>query len=236
MDFPCTDLPRRGTHYDAGVTATGPFASGSPPPALDLKRVIDVTLASVLLACLSPLLFLVAIAVRMDSRGSALFRQRRIGLDQRPFTIVKFRSMVANAESEPHRQYIAKLAAEDAPGDDGELRKLTNDPRVTRVGAFIRRTSIDELPQLFNVLAGDMSLVGPRPAIDYELEFYRPYHFERFGVRPGMTGLWQISGRNQIGLMGMLDIDVEYARWHGILGDLLILIRTPGALARGRAA
>jgi lipopolysaccharide/colanic/teichoic acid biosynthesis glycosyltransferase len=86
------------------------------------------------------------------------------------------------------------------------------------------------------VLAGDMSLVGPRPAIDYELEFYRPYHFERFGVRPGMTGLWQISGRNQIGLMGMLDIDVEYARSHGILGDLLILIRTPGALVHGRAA
>ncbi|MFZ0042036.1 MAG: sugar transferase, partial [Solirubrobacteraceae bacterium] len=118
---------------------------------------------------------------------------------------------------------------------DGKLRKLTNDPRVTRVGAFIREKSIDELPQLLNVLTGDMSLVGPRPALDYELEHYQPEHFERFNVRPGMTGLWQVSGRSRVGLMGMLDLDVQYARHHGVVRDLSILLRTPAALA-GRSA
>ncbi len=197
----------------------------------------DRVLAGGILVCLSPLLLAVAIAVKRDSAGPALFRQRRIGLDQRPFTMLKFRSMVANASPEAHRNYIAQLAEEDVAGGGGAgMRKLTADPRVTRVGAFIRRTSIDEWPQLLNVLAGDMSLVGPRPAIEYELEFYRPEHFERFNVRPGMTGLWQVSGRNQIGLSGMLDLDVEYARHHGFLRDLRIMLRTPTAVLKSRTA
>jgi exopolysaccharide production protein ExoY len=132
-----------------------------------------------------------------------------------------------------HRHFIARLA--ETGGDCG-LKKLVEDPRVTRVGRFLRRTSVDELPQLLNVVAGHMSLVGPRPAIAYELEHYYPAHFDRFAVRPGLTGLWQVSGRNALGFSEMLDLDSEYTRSVGPVADLRILARTPAALLSRRAA
>jgi lipopolysaccharide/colanic/teichoic acid biosynthesis glycosyltransferase len=136
--------------------------------------------------------------------------------------------MQAGAPTALHESLIQELASDSAARPS--LQKLTGDPRVTRVGAFLRRWSIDELPQLFNVLSGDMSLVGPRPAIPYELEVYRPGHDDRFRVRPGLTGLWQVSGRSQLGLLDMLDLDAEYARQPSMATDLRILAKTPLAL------
>jgi len=140
----------------------------------------------------------------------------------------KFRSMRTDADPEIHRRYIEQLVKGEAP--EQGLKKLVGDPRVTRVGDVLRRTSIDELPQLFNVLAGEMSLVGPRPALDYELEHYLPAHFRRFDVRPGITGLWQVSGRNELNFVEMLDLDVRYVDEMGPRMDLKVLTKTPMAL------
>jgi lipopolysaccharide/colanic/teichoic acid biosynthesis glycosyltransferase len=144
--------------------------------------------------------------------------------------------MSEHATHEPHHRYVTELADEAVERAAGDLRKLTPDPRVTRVGAIIRKTSIDEWPQLLNVLAGQMSIVGPRPAVRYELDLYRPEHFERFNVRPGMTGLWQVSGRNRLGFNEMLELDVEYARCHGLALDIWIVLRTPLAVFRADTA
>jgi lipopolysaccharide/colanic/teichoic acid biosynthesis glycosyltransferase len=142
--------------------------------------------------------------------------------------------MRADASPEMHRAYIERLARGDI-AEDG-LQKLTDDPRVTRLGRFLRRTSLDELPQLINVVRGHMSLVGPRPAIEYELAFYGPQHHERFSVRPGLTGLWQVKGRSELGFREMLDLDVEYASHCGLKTDAEILLRTPRAVLSRRAA
>ena len=197
---------------------------------LALKRATDLLVAIVLVAVLAPALLPIAIAVRLDSPGPALFRQRRVGRRGREFSMLKFRSMAVNAPPELHRRYVEKLFDEKPGPSDSALRKLTGDPRVTRIGAILRRTSIDELPQLLNVLVGQMSLVGPRPAVAYELEHYRPYHYERFAVRPGLTGLWQVSGRGRLGLQTMLDLDVEYVRNRSLMLDLRMLLRTPKAV------
>lgn len=199
------------------------------------KRVLDAVLAAVLLVLLSPVLVIVAIAIRLDSPGPLLFRQERYGRGRKPFVVLKFRSMYEGVSPDAHRRYIARLATADA-GDGPGLKKLVDDPRVTRVGAFLRRASLDELPQLVNVLRGEMSIIGPRPALAYELEFYEPEDYVRFIVRPGLTGLWQVSGRNEIGFRGMLDLDAEYARASTPRLDAMILLRTPLALIRGRAA
>jgi lipopolysaccharide/colanic/teichoic acid biosynthesis glycosyltransferase len=185
------------------------------------------------LVLLSPLLLALALAIVIDSRGPVLFRQARLGRGLTPFTLLKFRTMEVGSSPEVHRQYIAKLAAGEV--DEESLKKLTGDPRVTRVGHFLRRTSLDELVQLVNVLRGDMSLVGPRPALAYELPHYEEPHFERFAVRPGITGLWQVSGRNMLGFTEMLDLDAEYVRSHSLLLDLKILAQTPFAMAKGAA-
>jgi len=207
-----------------------------PPARLPwsrLKRTFDVLFAVVALLALVPLLVIIAVAIKLDSRGPLLFRQRRYGRGMRDFTVLKFRTMVPGARADLHRQYIAVLAraGEDVDG----LKKLTDDPRVTRVGSVLRRFSLDELPQLVNVLTGHMSLIGPRPAIGYELEHYRPRHFERFEVRPGLSGLWQVSGRNEVGFTEMLDLDVEYARNCTFTTDLRVFVRTPFAMVRGAA-
>lgn len=200
------------------------------PGRLAVKRAVDVAATVLLLILLAPLLLLVAVAIRLDTPGPALFRQRRVGRHGREFTVLKFRSMAAGSLPDLHREYIEKLARAKPGPSGGELRKLTQDPRVTRIGALLRRTSIDELPQLLNVLAGQMSLVGPRPAVAYELVHYEPHHFERFQVRPGITGLWQVSGRGRLGLREMLDLDVEYARTHSSTLDLKVLAKTPAAV------
>ena len=192
-----------------------------------VKRAIDVVGSAACLILLSPLFLALTIAVVVDSGRPVLFRQVRLARGLREFRVLKFRTMKLGATSDVHREYIRKLATGDA--DEDSLKKLTGDPRVTRVGRFLRRTSLDELPQLVNVLIGNMSLVGPRPALEYELEHYRPHHFRRFAVKPGMTGLWQVSGRNTLGFTEMLDLDAEYATSSNLLTDVRILVKTPMA-------
>ena len=201
-----------------------------------LKRAIDILLALGLLILLAPLCAVVAVAIRLDSPGPAIFRQRRVGRNGEAFTMLKFRSMLAGATDESHRGFIAALAAGELDAAGGDLWKLTGDRRVTRVGGLIRKASIDEVPQLLNVLAGQMSFVGPRPALEYELDHYSPEDFDRFTVRPGITGLWQVSGRNRLGFKEMLELDLEYVARRSLAYDLALMARTPLAVLRADAA
>jgi lipopolysaccharide/colanic/teichoic acid biosynthesis glycosyltransferase len=199
------------------------------------RRALDMVIAALVLLFLLPLLLVVAALIKLDTPGPVFFRQRRLGKDMRPFTVLKFRTMRTDATSDAHRRYIAQLAQSQDGVDDATLKKLTDDPRVTRVGRTLRRLSIDEIPQLVNVLAGHMALVGPRPAIEYELEHYGLVHFERFSVRPGITGLWQVSGRSALGFKDMLDLDAEYATSATFWTDVRILARTPAAAFKNAA-
>ena len=206
-------------------------------PAL-ARRLIDLSVAGAMIVLLSPLLITVAIAIRLNSRGPALFRQRRVGYGEREFTIFKFRSMRSDADPGGHRDYVtALIKGKAANGGKENLYKLAVDDRITPVGRWIRRWSLDELPQLFNVVSGDMSLVGPRPAIPYEVAEYPSWYLDRFGVKPGLTGLWQVSGRNERTYEEMVRLDIEYAERRSLLLDLSILARTPlTVLARRGAA
>ena len=199
------------------------------------KRTIDIVVAAVALTLALPFVVVVAVLIKLDTPGPVFFRQRRYGRGLEPFTIWKFRTMRAGVSSGLHECYIAALAEGIYDADPG-LKKLTNDPRVTRIGRLLRKTSVDEVPQLLNVLRGEMSLVGPRPALRYELDHYAAAHFDRFLVRPGITGLWQVSGRNSLGFTDMLDLDVAYAHGCGARMDATILLRTPRAVWGARAA
>jgi lipopolysaccharide/colanic/teichoic acid biosynthesis glycosyltransferase len=191
------------------------------------SRVLDVTVAGIVLVVLTPVIAVTAIAVRLSSPGPVLFRQRRLGRGMRPFTVLKFRTMRADADSKLHREYVRSLINTDPePNEQGDLYKLVVDPRVTKVGRFLRSWSIDEVPQLINVLRGEMSLVGPRPVIEYEVEQYPDWYLQRFAVKPGMTGLWQVSGRNERTYEEMIRFDVEYAESRSLWLDLRILART----------
>jgi lipopolysaccharide/colanic/teichoic acid biosynthesis glycosyltransferase len=202
-----------------------------------VKRALDIVLASLLLVVASPLLLLLWCLVRSTSAGPALFRQERVGRDFRLFTMLKFRSMYISNDDRAHRAYVTgMLGAEDAAAPNGELFKLVGDPRVTPLGAWLRRTSLDELPQLINVLHGEMSLVGPRPMLPWEAELLAETYRRRFTVKPGMTGLWQVSGRSRLSMRAALELDVEYARSPSVLADLAILARTVPALFRGGAS
>ena len=203
------------------------------------KRLMDVVLSAVLLLCLLPLLALVALLVVVDSPGPVLFRQQRVGERGRVFTFLKFRSMYPGADQSSHRSYMAKFINGQAEADsrDGDrLYKLVADPRVTRVGRWLRRTSLDELPQLWNVLVGQMSLVGPRPPIPYEVEHYRAEYLQRLAVKPGITGLWQVSGRIRTTFEEMLALDLEYIRRRSLLMDLTILLKTVPTVLLGKDA
>jgi lipopolysaccharide/colanic/teichoic acid biosynthesis glycosyltransferase len=193
-----------------------------------LKRPFDILAAGLCLVLLSPLLALVALIVSATSPGSPIFRQTRIGRGRRPFVLYKFRTMYAGSSDDVHRQYVARLLTEDQPPIGGRrgLFKLEDDPRITPVGRFLRRTSIDELPQLINIIRGDMSLVGPRPLLPFEAELIGPAYSERFLVQPGLTGLWQVSGRNRLTMRQGLDLDVEYVRQRSFASDLAILFKT----------
>jgi lipopolysaccharide/colanic/teichoic acid biosynthesis glycosyltransferase len=202
-----------------------------------VKRALDVALASVLLIVTSPLLLLLWCLVRSTSPGPALFRQERVGRDMRPFTMLKLRSMCVDNDDRTHRAYVVSMLSgeQDVPARNGALYKLVGDPRVTPLGAWLRRTSLDELPQLINVLRGDMSLVGPRPMLPWEAELLTEPYQPRFAVKPGITGLWQVSGRSRLSMRTALELDVEYARRASVLVDLSILARTVPALFRGGA-
>jgi lipopolysaccharide/colanic/teichoic acid biosynthesis glycosyltransferase len=198
-------------------------------------RALDVALSAVLLLVLVPVFLILAAAIRLDSRGRVLYRQRRVGRNQEPFTVNKFRTMHSGVGHETHREFVIGLIAarELAPGethaqrDESNFFKMANDTRVTRVGRFLRKSSLDELPQLWNVLRGDMSLVGPRPPIPYEVEHYPPHWFDR---------LWQVSGRSELGLEEMVALDVEYARRRSLWLNVKILARTVPAVFAGRGA
>ena len=202
-------------------------------------RALDITVALVASLLLAPLLAGLWLLVRWTSPGPGLFRQERLGRNLRPFPMLKLRTMYIRESDQIHREYIAGLlSGEHGPGPRG-LFKLETDPRVTPVGTWLRRTSLDELPQLFNVLKGDMSLVGPRPVLPWEAEMWPsvyPEYKRRFEVRPGMTGLWQVSGRSKLPVEKWLELDAEYVRRRSFVLDLVILARTLPALFRGGAS
>ncbi len=207
-----------------------------------LKRAMDIGGSALALVALSPVFAGIAAAIKLTSKGPVFFCQQRIGQYGEPFVFLKFRSMHVNNDSGIHRQYVRKLIAGTAPanssGENGEkIYKLTRDPRITRVGAFIRKTSLDELPQLLNVLMGEMSLVGPRPPIRYEVEAYDVWHRRRLlEAKPGITGLWQVSGRCRVKFDDMVRLDLHYARYRSPWMDLKILARTPAAVVSGDGA
>jgi lipopolysaccharide/colanic/teichoic acid biosynthesis glycosyltransferase len=202
------------------------------------KRALDLVVASLCLILASPLLVVVAVMVRLTSPGPALFRQTRLGRGQKPFVLYKFRTMYTGCADDVHREYVVQLLTLDQPLTGGRqgLYKLDKDPRITKVGRLLRRTSIDELPQLLNVIRGDMSLVGPRPALPWESELIGPVHSRRFLVSPGLTGLWQVSGRNSLTMREGLDLDIEYVEEQSFTLDLSILARTVPVVVSTRGA
>jgi lipopolysaccharide/colanic/teichoic acid biosynthesis glycosyltransferase len=192
------------------------------------KRLLDILLAASGLLIVAPVMILVAALVRCTSPGPVLFRQVRIGLHEQPFVMLKFRTMRDGCSDEPLRDLnLAELQGSVDPGTSDGIFKLENDPRITAVGRVLRRFSIDELPQLFNVLRGEMSLVGPRPALPWEVELFTPEQRRRHECVPGITGLWQVSGRNRLSMPEMLDLDLLYVERRSTLLDLWILLRTP---------
>jgi lipopolysaccharide/colanic/teichoic acid biosynthesis glycosyltransferase len=203
-----------------------------------LWRTIELALSVSLLVLLLPVLVLIAVAVRLDSAGPALFRQRRVGRELKPFIVNKFRTMHDGVSHDAHRAFVLGLIAgkHPEPRKKGPRFKLVGDERVTRVGRLLRRSSLDELPQLWNVVRGDMSLVGPRPSIPYEVEHYPPHWSARFAVKPGLTGLWQVSGRSELTLEQMAALDTEYVRRRSLWLNLSILARTVPVVLSARGA
>ena len=201
-------------------------------------RVLDIVVAALALGLLAPVLLLIAAIVRVESRGPAIFSQRRVGRHQRPFVVHKFRTMTAGASDDRHREFVHSLIAGSTPPPvEGKPQfKLAGDDRITRVGRFLRGSSLDELPQLWNVLRGDMSLVGPRPPIPYEVDHYPAHWFRRFEVKPGITGLWQVSGRCELTLEQMIELDVEYVERRSLRLNVWILLRTLPAVLSSRGA
>jgi len=205
------------------------------------KRLFDVMLAFVLLVIASPFMLVIAILIKLDSRGGVLYRQKRIGENGKPYSMLKFRSMRADADPSIHQDYVTRLIKENL--DPGQVQengkdslKMEDDPRITRVGRFIRKTSLDELPQFFNVLRGEMSLVGPRPSLPYELEHYQDWHKRRLEALPGLTGLWQVRGRNRVSFDEMVRMDLEYIQHQSIWMDCWILLQTPWVVLSARGA
>jgi lipopolysaccharide/colanic/teichoic acid biosynthesis glycosyltransferase len=201
-------------------------------------RALDVIGAVILLVVLLPVMLVIAAAIRLDSSGPVLFSQRRMGRGLKPFTVHKFRTMHHGVSHDVHRAFVQKLISGDTPTQvDGKPRfKLASDPRVTKVGRILRRSSLDELPQLWDVLRGSMSLVGPRPPISYEVDQYPAHWFARFAVKPGVTGLWQVSGRSELALEEMISLDVQYVQRRSFWLNVWILLRTIPAVLSLRGA
>lgn len=217
------------------------------------KRILDFSIASLALIILSPLIALVAILIKLDSPGPVMFKQDRVSVRRRSqnniaywqkvnFRCYKFRTMVCNADPSLHKSYIKALIDNDSEsmaalqGEATKIRKLTHDPRVTRIGRFLRKSSIDEIPQFINVLKGDMSLVGPRPAIPYEVEMYKPWYCRRLETKPGITGLWQVTARSSCDFDEIVKLDIQYIDQQSFWLDLKILLKTPIAVLFCRGA
>lgn len=206
-----------------------------------VKRALDVIVSLAAIVALAPLLAALCLLTRRVSPGPALFRQERLGRGSRPFTLLKLRTMYCGNSDKLHRDYVTGLASRGQASTAGPrgLLKLESDPRVTPIGAWLRRTSLDELPQLFNVLTGKMSLVGPRPVLPWEAQIWPaayPAYSRRFEVKPGMTGLWQVSGRGRLAAEESIELDAEYVRRRSFGLDLMILARTVPAVLRGGTA
>jgi lipopolysaccharide/colanic/teichoic acid biosynthesis glycosyltransferase len=225
---------QRSTEDSAEGLSTGLWlvpAEGAAPASCSAavavtRRLLDIAVALTLLTVLLPVYLAVVIAIRRDSSGPSIFKQERVGLRGRRFVLLKFRTMHADAASHPHREYVQALIQGHSSSGQGDLYKLTIDPRITKVGRGLRRWSVDELPQLINVLRGEMALVGPRPVIPYETELYPQEYWRRFAVKPGMTGLWQVSGRNTCTYEEMVQLDLEYVNRRSLWFDLKILLKT----------
>jgi lipopolysaccharide/colanic/teichoic acid biosynthesis glycosyltransferase len=203
-----------------------------------VRRCLDIVLGGLALIVLSLPMLAIALLVRAASPGPALFRQTRLGQHGRPFRMLKFRTMTDGCDDEAHRAFVTRLLRDEDPRSDPRgPYKLATDPRITRFGRLLRRTSLDELPQLINVLRGEMSLVGPRPMLPWEADLLGPGDRERFAVPAGMTGLWQVSGRSALTMAQALELDARYARTAGFLLDVGILARTVWTVLvpRGRA-
>lgn len=218
------------------------------------KRILDFSLALLALIILSPLIVLVAILIKLDSPGPIFFKQDRVSVRLRrtynhitywqriTFRCYKFRTMVCNADPSLHKSYIKALIDNDCEsmaalqGENTQIRKLIHDSRVTRLGRILRKSSIDEIPQFINVIKGEMSLVGPRPAIPYEVEMYKPWHYQRLETKPGITGLWQVIGRSSVDFDEMVRLDMLYIQKQSFWFDLKIIFLTPWAILSGRGA
>ena len=217
------------------------------------KRLLDVLVAGSLLLVLLPIMALIALLIVLDTPGPAIFRQKRVGLQPRmvggrrtfevgTFTMFKFRTMYRGNDSEAHRRFVQAYIRNDEEdmaeqqGGDAKVQKLVNDARVTRLGRFLRKTSLDELPQFLNVLRGEMTLVGPRPPIPYEVDMYESWHHRRLWALPGITGLWQVTGRSSVSFDEMVKMDLDYIEQQSLWLDLQILLKTPLAAVRGKGA
>jgi lipopolysaccharide/colanic/teichoic acid biosynthesis glycosyltransferase len=235
----------RGTPSAAAMPSVDPFLAS---PARDVRRVVqdvakrllDVAGSAALLALLAPLFLVVAALVKLTSSGPILYRQQRVGQMMKPFRILKFRTMHQNANDAIHHQFVTSFIKSGPQAQEAGRKgvfKITNDPRVTRVGRVLRKTSLDELPQLWNVLRGDMSLVGPRPPIQYEVDQYQAWHRRRvLEAKPGITGLWQVAGRSRTTFDDMVRLDLRYAKDPTLWTDVKILLATPGAIIAGKGA
>ncbi|MEV0135473.1 sugar transferase [Dactylosporangium sp. NPDC050688] len=201
-------------------------------PRRSMRQFVEALVALAILAALSPVLIVVALAVKWTSEGPMLFRQERLGLHRSTFKIIKFRTMSNKNSDAQHREFVKKMLTSEDDVDGGEqgVYKLVNDPRITPIGGFLRRTSIDELPQLWNVVRGEMSLVGPRPVLAWEADLFPPEAERRFACRPGMTGLWQVSGRSTLDFKAALELDVKYVEKKSVWYDISILWRTVGVV------
>jgi lipopolysaccharide/colanic/teichoic acid biosynthesis glycosyltransferase len=200
------------------------------------KNAFDRVLALLAIVASSPFMAIIALAIRLDSPGGAIFRREQIGENGRKFTAYKFRTMRINSDDHEYKAYLVKYVLKNEPyrtNQDGQpVYKVVNDPRVTRFGALLRKTNLDELPQFFNVLKGEMSLVGPRPDIPFAVEMYKDWHRKRLGVKPGITGLWQVCGRYSLPFEGMVRLDISYIKRQSMLLDAKILLLTVGTILK----
>lgn len=227
-----------GLRIEAAVLGEGVGARKRDCATSRSKRLLDIAASGAGMMLLAIPSAVLAMLIRLDSPGPVLFRQARVGRGGREFEMFKFRTMSDGNCSDAHRDYVRRMIC----GDDGSLRnrdgahKLEDDPRITRVGRWLRKTSLDELPQLLNVFKGDMSLVGPRPPLAYEVEVYSPRHRRRLDAVPGITGLWQVSGRNRTTFEEMVDLDIAYIDSWSLMLDLRILAKTVPEVLGGKGA
>jgi exopolysaccharide biosynthesis polyprenyl glycosylphosphotransferase len=234
LAFPSTTLDGFG-----GIPVIDLGVPGIQGKKRTIKRVFDLLVGGISLILISPLLLVVAILIKLDSSGPVIYRQKRVGENGRIFTMFKFRSMKNNADNTIHQKHVARLiqqnlSPEQVNGNKEGTLKMDNDPRITRIGRFIRKTSLDELPQLFNVFRGEMSLVGPRPDVPYAVELYQEWHKRRFEALPGMTGWWQVKGHNRVSYDEMMRMDIYYIDHMSLWLDIKILFLTPWEVLFGK--